>query len=106
LNFFAVLVFLWLQAEIMFYSRNNPLPLLEWGGKWSYSIYLGHVLAQPFFIRIGFVLNLGAAGPILNWFGEILVVLIFCWLFYVIVEFPSHRLARLVSRKLSQPIII
>jgi peptidoglycan/LPS O-acetylase OafA/YrhL len=95
LDLFAVLVALWLRKEIVAWIHRPPLRLLELGGLFSYSIYLVHLHGLALFQRLG----LGNGLPVLaNWFWQLLFVLGVCLVFYVIVERPSHRLARLVYR--------
>jgi peptidoglycan/LPS O-acetylase OafA/YrhL len=97
LNFFAVLAFFWIQREIAYYKHKQPLRLLENGGAWSYSIYLIHLHAQAIFLFIG----LPALVLPLRWTIHLSFLLILCYAFYLVIERPSHRLARRLSRSLS-----
>jgi peptidoglycan/LPS O-acetylase OafA/YrhL len=92
LNFFAILVFFWLFQEIRFYQSENPVPILEWAGKWSYSLYLTHGLAQAAFLLLPQP-NWG----VVNWVAQMLFVLLCSYVFALLFEFPSHRLARIVG---------
>jgi peptidoglycan/LPS O-acetylase OafA/YrhL len=93
LNFFAILVFFWLFQEIRFYQHKSPAPLLEWAGKWSYSLYLTHILAQAAFLLLPQV----DLGLVMNWVVRMLFILLSSYLFGLLFEFPSHRLARIVG---------
>src|SRR5262249_21980397 len=42
LNLLAILVYFWLCAEICYNRQASPPRVLEWAGKWSYSLYLVH----------------------------------------------------------------
>lgn len=64
--------------------------VFEWPGSWSYSLYLVHTLAI-------FVLGSAVINGItvqLDWGWVVLFVLAFSFSFALIVEFPSHKLAR------------
>ena len=90
LNLFAVAVVFWLAQEIS-HCMAVPFPRwLEWAGTWSYSLYLVHLLAVPIYGRLG-VPNF---GYFLNWIFLILFVLLCSYLFYLLVELPSHVAAR------------
>jgi peptidoglycan/LPS O-acetylase OafA/YrhL len=100
LNLFAIVACLWLGLEIA-YRRRKPAPrVLEWAGKWSYSLYLMHP-AVP-----GILLMLAFLSPI---YSSIAVNLFMCFCslvlacgFYLVVEAPFHRLAVTVSRRLGK----
>lgn len=81
MNPFALLVFFWLRAEINTLRKGNSL--FERTGKWSYSIYLFHML---------FVAMAGRyfGSPIVS----IPMTLCLCYLAYKFVEHPSHNAAR------------
>lgn len=99
LNLFALLTCFWLGLEIAYRRKKSAPPILEWAGKWSYSLYLMHP-AVP-----GVLLGLFAfLSPIYTSNAAGLFV-IFCSLvlaygFYLIAEAPFHRLAIRVSRRL------
>ena len=90
LNVFAILVFFWLQAEIYYSREHGCSELLEWAGRWSYSLYLTHLISSTFYSMIP-TPNLGHN---LNWIVRMLFILGFAYLFYMFVERPSHLLAR------------
>jgi peptidoglycan/LPS O-acetylase OafA/YrhL len=78
MNFFAILVAAWMLAEIQHGGRT----LFDWVGKWSFSIYLWHVIAVTWI----------AAHPLL----EVAAALAASYIAYLLVEKPAHRLARAV----------
>jgi len=92
LNLFAVAVFFWLTMEIRHFSQTDPPRFLEWGGRWSYSIYLMHLPAAALMRFI----DLPDLGGFLNWALMLLGVLLLCFAFFILVEHPAHRLARVV----------
>jgi peptidoglycan/LPS O-acetylase OafA/YrhL len=93
LDLFAILIFCWLAREVRHFRAAPPLPWLEGAGKWSYSLYLGHVPATVLFGTL--YAMAGAPLPAAaEWAARVGFVLAFCYAFYVVVEAPSHRLAR------------
>ncbi|MGZ5581634.1 MAG: acyltransferase family protein [Usitatibacter sp.] len=99
LNIFALVAYGWILREI---ARANPKkppwPILEWGGKWSYSLYLSHMYANLFFSKIVAGVEL---APLIDWICRVAFVLAASYLFFLVVERPAHLLARqLASRGL------
>jgi peptidoglycan/LPS O-acetylase OafA/YrhL len=90
LNLFAALVFLWLRVEIRYYRNKSPWSALEWAGRWSYSLYLFHVIAIQAYVWI----ELPNAWPL-----KFAFVLATSYLFFLAVEKPSHRVARWLGRE-------
>lgn len=90
MDLFAVAVFFWVRVEIVAARLNGAHPLMEWAGQWSYSIYLVHMLALSGFGMLGLP-NLGSN---LNWMVMIAFVLVSAFVFYRLVEWPGHLLAR------------
>jgi len=97
LNVFAVLVCLWLGFEIVYFQRKEPLRFFELCGKWSYSLYIMH----PIVPGIIFMFNIVVAPTFFGQSFFILAALIFSYIYYIIVERPSHRFAVYLSKKLS-----
>jgi peptidoglycan/LPS O-acetylase OafA/YrhL len=91
------LVFLWIREEIRFYDSALPHRWIEAGGRWSYSMYLIHGLAALEFARIGIKLS---AIPL--WVFQSVAALLLSYCFYVLVEKPSHVLARSMARRVRQ----
>jgi peptidoglycan/LPS O-acetylase OafA/YrhL len=90
LNLFAIFVFFWLRKEIARYRDRRPLALLEKNGKWSYSIYLMHLHGQAVFLLLGLSFGVG----MLDWAVQTGFILVVCYLFYLLIEKPSHLMAR------------
>ncbi|HEY1427397.1 MAG TPA: acyltransferase [Caulobacteraceae bacterium] len=91
---FQWIAYLWVLAEIGHFERAGVSRLLEWCGRWSYSLYLIHnivfavmpltpgAIASSFVVRVAAVLGATLA-------------------FYFVVEAPSHWAARISSRKVT-----
>jgi peptidoglycan/LPS O-acetylase OafA/YrhL len=99
LNVFAILVMVWLAAELNHFLTREPVGWLEWAGKWSYSLYVTHKLT---FILLG-PLYLQGLGLIPGWTIRFALLLAGAYLFYLLVERPSHLLAYAVGRRLAGP---
>lgn len=94
MNAFSLIVFLWIGVEISA-ARGKRVFFFEWMGKWSYSIYLFHMII---FTRVTRILHF-------EWLsGETLVAipvtLFLSYLVYLLIEKPSHKLARHIYNKL------
>lgn len=90
LNAFAFLGCIWLGYEIMYFQYKEPNKITENLGKWSYSLYLIHpvtplilVFFKLDFLKLNHVALIGCA-------------LLFSYLFYKVVEKPSHRFSRFI----------
>jgi len=94
-NYFAILCYFWLRREIQYFRHADPPRWSEWGGKWSYSLYLLHLPAQVLFGQL-MVPNMGF---ILNWLMRFGWTLGCSYVFYLLVEKPSHAFARWVGRR-------
>ncbi len=91
---FALLLYKWLSAEIAHFQKNKPNKLLEKFGEFSYSLYLCH---QTIFIISGVLFTVNFYNyPIL-----ILITLGISYLYYRLIEKPSHLLARKIYTQLS-----
>ena len=101
LNFFAILAYFWLKIEVATlreeasFRKKTGFAILEWGGKWSYSLYLMHGPLSRLFNNFGLE-NLAVT---VKWCIKIGFILIFCYLFYLVAEKPSHWLARRITSK-------
>ncbi|MBC7944069.1 MAG: acyltransferase [Burkholderiales bacterium] len=91
LNVFALLVYAWLQREIGYSRVHPPLPALEWGGAWSYSLYLVHLPLSYFAANLP--APVGASAMLIKNLTTMAVVLICAYLCYWVIERPAHRLA-------------
>lgn len=93
MNTFAILVFFWIYAEIN--SYKNGASIFERVGKWSYSIYLFHMI----FAVIAGKLLAGLHYNMLITLISIPMTLWLCHLAYRYVEQPSHEYARKLFNK-------
>ena len=87
LNIFALLMVKWIEREIIYYQTHNSFKLLEYSGKFSYSLYLCHGLCVYFlsyFMKIS----------IYSYPMFIVLSLIIAYIVYVLIESPSHKLAQ------------
>lgn len=98
----SLLLYLWLRDEIAYYNsgERRPWTWLEKAGAWSYSLYLCHLPARAFFMEHAPEALRRPDGWLLPvaWTATMGFVMLACWLFYLAVELPSHKLAR-VFRK-------
>jgi len=97
LNFFALLVAIWLAKEIDYHSTRNRLGWLENAGKWSYSVYLAHVPANKIFQ----ILAIPNLGYLINWSAKMIFILGVSYMFYLLVERPSHMVARKLGKSIA-----
>ena len=97
LNLFAVLAFFWLAQEIAHFQMASPWKSLEWGGQWSYSLYLVHGPMHAYLDNKEWI----TGGIWLEWWVQFLVILIFSYVFYLLIEKPSHQLARYLGKIVS-----
>lgn len=87
-NLFALLCAAWISSEISTAHGENWLDQM---GKWSYSIYLFHAVAWKMVSH-----TFSAPGIVYVPF-----ILLGCYVFYRLVELPSHQLARRIYRRLT-----
>lgn len=95
LNWFALGAFVWLGAEIAYQQRHGSVAWLEAAGKFSYSIYLTH-LHGHYLLPL---LALPVLAPVLEWSLNTAVTFLLAYVFYRLVEKPSHELARRVAQR-------
>lgn len=86
LDLFSVGAAFWLGLEVARFRERSPSQLLEWAGRWSYSLYLVHSLIPHW-------------GVLPHWLPFVWAV-VASYVFYLLVERPSHRLAIRVGRTL------
>jgi peptidoglycan/LPS O-acetylase OafA/YrhL len=96
---FGVLAYYWVRQEIAYGNQHEPNRYLAAAGAWSYSLYLVHVQGMETF---GW-LRLPNLGYLFTWFGVMLSSLGFAYLFYRLVERPSHQLARKIRVYAKRP---
>jgi peptidoglycan/LPS O-acetylase OafA/YrhL len=90
---FGVLAFFWIRQELAYSKHKSPLSALAWGGLWSYSVYLVHGPAALLFAR----LRTPDFGYTVNWCVYYAFVFGLSYIFYLCIEQPSHKLARMLS---------
>jgi len=90
MSWFGLLAYFWVRNEIAYGKHAMPNRYLARAGAWSYSLYLVHAPGMGFYWRLP-IPNL---GYLLNWFATMLSSLGFSYVFYLLVERPSHNLAR------------
>jgi len=88
MNFFAVLLYVWIEKEIIYYRHHAASQTFEYFGKFSYSIYICHVPC------IMLLLQMGLRPGMYTYFLYIFIILVASYLFYLAVEYPSHRFAQ------------
>jgi peptidoglycan/LPS O-acetylase OafA/YrhL len=91
MNVFAILLFFWIRDEIQYFKNRQPMRLLEFSGRFSYSLYLTH---NVFVFFIGMVFPL----TVYSYFPVILLTLLSSYLYYLLVERPCHLLSRRLAR--------
>lgn len=90
LDLFAIAVLFWLREEIAVPQSWQRSRLLEWAGKWSYSVYLLHLVAEAAFGRMA----VPDFGFNLNWLLKMLFIFGTSFVFYLLFEKPGHFAAR------------
>lgn len=93
---FTIFSFFWLDHEIARIRKAGAWSVLEWAGKWSYSIYLMHGMVLVSF------LPKTSIDPALLWVVKLIAILAVSYSFYLVVERPAHRFARNASYRFSQ----
>ena len=89
----GVIYYFWIRAEINYYRTRSPWNVLVWAGGWSYSLYLIHPIVIDACFRYGIEANQSR----LNWLVVMALVLIASYVFYLVIERPSHHQARKIS---------
>jgi peptidoglycan/LPS O-acetylase OafA/YrhL len=96
LNAFAIVAYAWIALEIrQANGSQRPWRLLEWAGRWSYSLYLCHMFAARGYTDLGVFHEVGPLG---DWLFRIAFVLATSYLFYLLIERPAHSLARQAAK--------
>jgi peptidoglycan/LPS O-acetylase OafA/YrhL len=90
---FGVLAFFWIKNEIAYGTHNPPWRLLASAGARSYLLYLTHGPAAELF---GMFSNPNV-NSILGWCALYAVILALAYMFYLLVERPSHQMARRIA---------
>ncbi len=100
LNIFAIFVYFWLAREVNYFQRVKPVASFERMGRWSYSLYLSHTSAIAIFLGLDLQLFAPLRAILL-----IAFILFFAYCFYLIVEQPSHQLAKKLRQKKIEPLV-
>jgi len=90
---FGVLAYFWVRQEIAHGKTHLPNRYLVAAGAWSYSLYLMHAQGGGLFES----LRLPSLGGIPDWCLVMASSLLISYLFYALVERPSHKLARKIK---------
>jgi peptidoglycan/LPS O-acetylase OafA/YrhL len=96
MNVFALVLYKWIQTEIVYYKNRQPNFQLEKLGKFSYSLYLCHPVM--FLILKRFIIFNSFTYPVF-----ILLTILAAYIFYLLVERPAHQLARGINRRYFTP---
>jgi peptidoglycan/LPS O-acetylase OafA/YrhL len=91
---FALLLYKWLQQEILYYRSHAAPAWLEYMGRFSYSMYLCHMLWFSLLAHF-------FADNVYTFWVYILISIGLSWLVYLLLEYPAHRAAQKVSRLLA-----
>ena len=91
LNVFALLIVKWIEREIIYYQTHNSFTILEYSGKFSYSLYLCHGLCV-YFLSLSMDIN------VYNYPIFIFLSLMIAYFIYLLIESPSHKLAQRLAR--------
>jgi len=92
MSVFVLLLYKWIEAEIVYYKNRPPNARLEKLGKFSYSLYLCHPVVF-LLLKQSIVFN-NFTYPLF-----VLLTIVSAYLFYLLIERPSHRLARRINQK-------
>ncbi|MFN6944538.1 MAG: acyltransferase family protein [Cytophagaceae bacterium] len=91
---FSFIVYYWLIREIRYYEGKTEFKWLAFGGVISYSIYLVHAYVQEIF---ELYLNIIARENLIVMLFILLISMMVSYLFYWVIEKPSHSLARSIK---------
>ena len=100
LNLFAFPACAWLGYEIAHFRTVKASKLLEWMGGWSYSLYLVHPMSVPLLA----VLHFALLNTLIDHFHPFLPLLaaVFSYIYFLVIENPSHKLAKALSRAVAR----
>ena len=96
LNLFAFMVAYWLRYETSDLKVNKSELLSDRLGQWSYSVYLVHPVVPPMLTMLFTWSTLREFGP---WLLIISSSFVLSYVFYRLVERPSHQLAQRLGRR-------
>jgi len=90
---FGVLAYFWVRQEIIHGKNHPPNSWLVAAGAWSYSLYLMHTQGG---VLYGW-LHIPKLGLLADWVIIMACSLVFAYVFFLLVEWPSHKLARKIK---------
>src|SRR5208283_1214445 len=96
-----VLAYLWVRQEIIHGGEHRPNSWLVAAGAWSYSLYLMHAQGGTLY---GW-LHIPKPGLVAEWFIVLTCSLVFAYVFFLLVERPSHKLARSIKVKGARKVV-
>jgi peptidoglycan/LPS O-acetylase OafA/YrhL len=94
---FGVYLFFWMEREISYFQQTPPPAVLEWAGKWSYSVYLIHPIVLMMLLPLAETLN-----PTALWAVKLIAILAASYTFYALVERPARQLGRSAEKYLAR----
>jgi peptidoglycan/LPS O-acetylase OafA/YrhL len=97
LNVFAILACFWMGLEIAHFKQTQASRFFEWMGEWSYSLYLMHPLSIGVLALLGLSAVVSSGNEVLHLF-TVGSAFLLAYVFHLVFERPSHRLAIIVSR--------
>jgi peptidoglycan/LPS O-acetylase OafA/YrhL len=87
---FGILAYFWIKKELAYNRHKASWGFLVAGGTWSYSLYLIHPAATSIIDKLQFP----SFGYLVSWSAAYAFIFGMSYLFYLLVERPSHRMAR------------
>ncbi|MXN91966.1 acyltransferase family protein [Flavobacterium sp. Sd200] len=93
---FGILTFAWIKKEILYYKDKQESALLSYGGIISYSVYLVHILILHLSKEYLLTTALGNYSLVV-FIISVLLVIVASWVFYNLIEKPSHKIARSIK---------
>ncbi|WP_158992204.1 acyltransferase [Mucilaginibacter sp. L196] len=87
MNIIALVLYLWIRSEIIYYKTRQPNAVLEKMGKFSYSLYICHPII--YFALLPVLSYNAITYPI-----YLLICIVLSYCFYLAVEKPTHKFAR------------
>jgi peptidoglycan/LPS O-acetylase OafA/YrhL len=90
---FGAYCMVWIDAEMARGTGRNTLQIFERFGLAGYSLYLMHKIAIHFVSK-----EVTQFVPFVSWLVTLTAICILTWLFYRLVEWPAHKLARSFGR--------
>ncbi len=91
MGIYSILVAYWISKEIGFWSTRPVIILFEKWGKWSYSLYLCHMIV------IVVAVKFGAGVSFFVTLIQIPIILLISYIYYLLIEKPSHKLLKQIK---------